>query len=378
MRLFPAQSFRAPLSRLSLAAVLYCGFAIVATAAPIAGQDAEIDLEELRAWAEKRVADGRLDQVELRFGPLTQRLQDQGRVEAAAELLRAWLDLSGGASAVAAKRLAQLLLEGERFDDLVELVSRHRVQAGDSALALEMALARWELGRLQEAEREFQNALAGSTPETTSGLVEYQWARFLSWYGRAAESWTQYESLIGGRLGSSADVVLGAARACTAALAVGACDVNRAVELAERAVELLPEHTGARYNLVRALEAAGAKERARAEVEGVRGLLAADQERTRARGLSQARAVEAEMRLRESGAESAYDLLCAEASLEQCLADGWRSAEEWLALARALWGGEQRAAAIILLERLVASHPDRGEWRGLLLGWRQQVDRASN
>lgn len=340
-------------------------------------QNPEIDIDQLRSWAEARGADSRLDQVELRFGPLIERLRDQERMDDARVLLETWFRLSDGASGAAAERLVEVLLQRERFEAVLDAVERHRRHAGQEALALEAALASWELGLLEAAEREFLVALAEA--EAVAGLVTYQWARFLAWSGRSTESWAQFERLLQGPYGASADVVLGAARACRAAVVDGECGTQRALELTQRAVELLPDHTGARYNLVRALDAAGAKERSRAEAEAVRALLAADQERTRARGRSEARAAEAESRLRRQGAGSAYELLCGSEVPQSCLSrDEWRSADEWFVLARVLWGRTERTLAVTLLERLVASEPGRPAWRGLLFGWRREVGRAAN
>lgn len=372
MRLFPAQS--RSLRNVASTAALIVTFALPATGT---AQNLEVDVEDLRSWAEARAADSRLDQVALRFGPVVERLREQERMDDAVALLQTWFRLSDGASAAAAEHLVEILLQRERFDALLEIVKVHRRQVGDEALALEAALASWELGRLGAAESEFLVALAGDGGEPA--LATYQWARFLSWSGRSAESWAQFERLLGGRFASSADVVLGAARVCRAAAVDGECDAQRALELTQRAVNLLPDHTGARYSLVRALDAVGEKERSRAEAEAVRALLVMDQERTRARGRSEARAADAEVRLRQAGAESAYELLCGAEDPERCLSRGdWRSAEEWLVLARVLWGADERAAAISLLERLVATHPDRVAWRGLLFGWRRDVSRASN
>ena len=341
-------------------------------------QNLDFDIEELRAWAEARAAEDRSDQIALRFGPLTERLRAQGRPGEAEELLRIWFRSSGGASPRAAQDLAQLLLESEQFEELVSIVQQHRAHSDSSALALEMALANWELGRLDEAEREFEVALETRGAVRTGGLASYQWARFLSWSGRLAESWAQYALLLEGPLGRSADIVLGAARSCTAALTVDACDPQRARELGERAVDLLPEHSGARYNLVRALEAVGARDEARTVAAEVRSLLAADQERTRALGLSKARAAEARTRLTAEGPDAAYGLLCDSADLKRCLSSGWRDEEEWLVLARVLWLRDDRDDAVSLLERLVATHPEHVEWRALLQGWRREVGRVSN
>lgn len=371
MRLFPSQS-----SRVRLVGLV--GLCLLVVVPARATQPPEMDLGELRDWAEARAAEARIDQVSLRFAPLVQRLRAQGRVQEALELLQTWLRLSDDANAVAARGAVEILLELERFEELLERISRHRAHAGDRALALEAALAAWELGRFDRAEREFQAALALGGVGQEAALARYQWARFLAWSGRSAESWTMYASLLEQRYGSSADVVLGAARACAAAVAEGACSAQRALDLAQRSVELLPEHTGARYNLVRALEAAGSKEAARAEGDMVRQLMREDQERTQQRGRSRARAAEAATRLQQEGVTAAYRLLCDSAEPEQCVSTrGWRGEDEWLILARVVWAMDRRALAIGLLERLVATHPERAEWRGLLLGWRREMDAAS-
>ena len=370
MRLFPAQPSR------RFEQTLCAGLLLLSLGAsrPVLAQGMEIDVDELQAWAAEKAAESRTEQVEVRFGPLTERLRSQGQLVEAIQLLETWHRLADGASPTAARRLAEIHLEHERFQRVVDVIDEHRAQAGSPVMALELALSMWELGCLEEAEREFRVAMASPESDGAALLSKYQWARFLAWSGRSAESWTQYGALLTGRLGSSADVVLGAARACNAALAQGACDAERALSLAQRTVDLLPNDTGAHYNLVRAFEAAGEKDKARAASSVVRELLAADQDRTRNRGLSQAKATEAENRLRETGAQSAYDLLCGSGGDQECLSSGWRSGEEWLALARVLWAMDQRADALMLLERLVATHSERGEWRRLLFSWRRVVD----
>lgn len=293
----PGGGYRLP--PVAQAIVMVIGLAL--SAAPSAGQmpvrEVSGELEELTRWARTVVADGRPEQLGLRFAPILSNWRQAGRTAQSRQLLSHWTRLVPGASG-AWLQLGDLLGELQEFPEAIEVYSKgiEAATASDGLgaernqatpvlvdLHLGLAMASWELGDVATAERSFELVLDNAP----SQFALLQWTRFLAWQGRAVEA-LEVLGRLPKQLRDRGDVVLLEAKVCAASIKAsdtagssqGACDAQAALASFQRAVELLPDHAEAHYGLARSYLRVGERDRAAAAMSRYRQLLTEDLEAT--------------------------------------------------------------------------------------------------
>ncbi len=293
---------------------------------------------------------------------VTARAQDLARlVEDGQRQLESGSYSEAVASLEAAARLAPASAEVHSMLGRVYLLDR---QARPAAASLERALelgsqdprtalylgsASWELGRLDEAERRFRQALA-SKSGAAALIALQQLGRLLLFQGRPAEALDPLRRAAV-LLPDDVDLQLQLAQALE-----GANKPDEALAAYRKAVALAPELARARYGLAQRLQRAGQRDEAAREMETFRRLTRAEQERVRQSNLERARLDQGWELLRGGKAGAAEALFAQLGESAEALSG--------VAFSRSAAGDHRGAAAA--LEKAVTLAPERDDLRRAL------------
>jgi len=221
-----------------------------------------------------------------------------------------------------------------------------------------LGAALWESGDLAEAEEAYRQVLqaggqAGAAAQVSLGAL-------LQWQGRSSEA---LPFLIGAAEANSESMTVqfDYARALE-----GAGYPAEAVEAYRKVISLVPGFKDPIYRLARLLNRSGEKEQAAIMIARFQELHSAQQARTRAEGLAEARI------------KGAWDLVrtsrWAEAEAEFLkLAE---SVDRYLGLAAVHAGRGDHRSAVAALERAILLDPDRVDLRRMLAAERMEVARS--
>lgn len=206
-------------------------------------------------------------------------LLQSGDYPAAADYLERAVALTPE-SAAAHGLLGRALLLDQAFEKGARHLER-AVELGDRSLAtrLYLASARWENGRVREAE-ELLRSLA---VESGAFAPRHQLGRLLLWQGRYEEAVEILAALAAGQR-RGVDVELDLAQALE-----GAGRIDEAIAAYRRVVALEPERSPARYRLALLLHRSGQRLAGDREMAAFQRLYRQEQERVRREGLAQAR-----------------------------------------------------------------------------------------
>lgn len=222
---------------------------------------------------------------------------------------------------------------------------RRAVDLGDTdpRTRIDLGSALWETGHPLEAEEIYRQALA---PSGRSFLAVYQLGRLLLWQGRYGEAAPLLREAAG--RGPATEVLLDLAEALR-----GAGEIEEAIAVYRRVLELAPDLTKAHYGLGLVLKANGDPEGARRELELFQRLFEGDEERGR-------------LAERQKGEVDRGLNMIAAGELEAAIAHLSALPETPDSLA-ALAGGQARAGrhemAATALERAVVLDPSRSDLR---------------
>ena len=257
----------------------------------------------LLGWAEALIEQGRGSQA---LGSLTRALdqaEQAGRLPHAIELQRLRVRAVSGADPEPLVRLGELELQARQFEAALATLER-AASTGHESPRLLMALgsALWENNQLQRAGEVLKRAVDAAENDALRAGLQYEYARFLLFAGRASEALPFLEELLG-KSGSSEDPILVLHHA--QAMQAAGKEQELVAAAFSRAVTALPEHSRARYGLARALQRAGRSEEAKEQLEIYRRLDQEDRALGQLEGSARAQANHAAKLLREGRAEDA-------------------------------------------------------------------------
>jgi tetratricopeptide (TPR) repeat protein len=274
---------------------------------------------------------------------------EAGRYSEAIASLEAAARLAPGSHEVHSMLGRAYLLNHQARPAAASLEQAVELGSQDPRTALYLGSAAWELGRLEQAERQFRQAL-DSRSGAAAQIALQQLGRLLLFQGRPAEA---VDPL--GRaavlLPEDVDLQLQLAQALE-----GAGKADEALAAYRKAVTLAPELARARYGLAQRLLRSGKREEAAREMEAYRRLAPAERERDRQTNLERARLDQGWELLRRGQAGEAEALFSRLGQSAEALSG--------VAFSRSAAGDHRGAAAA--LEKAVALAPERDDLRRAL------------
>jgi tetratricopeptide (TPR) repeat protein len=281
-----------------------------------------------------------------------QRQLESGSYSEAVASLEAAARLAPASAEVCSMLGRAYLLDRQARPAAASLERALELESQDPRTALYLGSASWELGRLDEAERRFRQALASKSGAATLIALQ-QLGRLLLFQGRSAEALDplQRAAVL---LPDDVDLQLQLAQALEGIGGEGKPD--EALAAYRKAVALAPELARARYGLAQRLQRAGQRDEAAREMETFRRLTRAEQESVHRSNLERARLDRGWELLRGGKAGEAEALFAQLGESPEALSG--------VAFSRSAAGDHRGAAAA--LEKAVVLAPERDDLRRAL------------
>jgi tetratricopeptide (TPR) repeat protein len=274
---------------------------------------------------------------------------ESGSYPEAVASLEAAARLAPGSAEVRSMLGRAYLLDRQARPAAANLERALELGSQDPRTALYLGSASWELGRLDEAERRFRQAL-GSKSGAAALIALQQLGRLLLFQGQPAEALDPLRRAAV-LLPDDVDLQLQLAQALE-----GAGATDEALAAYRKAVALAPELARARYGLAQRLQRAGQRDQAAREMETFRRLTRAEQESVRQSNLERARLDQGWELLRGGKAGEAEALFARLGESAEALSG--------VAFSRSAAGDHRGAAAA--LEKAVTLAPERNDLRRAL------------